>query len=432
VNTAEQSIWDTPGDTPLIDPLRLVGVDHNAAKVDTREQISFQLDELDSLLVKLRADLGLREIVALSTCNRTEFYWVADSEPAVADFFDALGNKLAPATIEDLSYQYRGPAVAAHLFRVVSGLESMIVGETQIHHQVKRSYEIARHAGASQACFNVLFQKAFEVAKTVRSDATLKLSRASVPGAAVQLAQAVFDTLASASIVVVGTGDIAEVTLKEMRDAGARNVTALSRQPEARTAWADKNHIELGDLESLPGRLAGADIVVTCVGTDESVIAAAHIGRRDRPLLIFDLGVPRNVDPDVSEIEQVYLHNIDDLRGVANRNRARLQSEIERAEAIIDKALVAYVNECRAANAGTTIRDFRANAEAIATDEFQAVLTRLDHLSDKDKEEVRRLLSRVVGKIVHPPTEAMREASKRGDGHATILWARRILGLHKE
>ena len=126
------------------------------------------------------------------------------------------------------------------------------------------------------------------------------------------------------------------------------------------------------------------------------------------------------------------MHNIDDLQGVANRNRARLQTEIERAEAIIDKALVAYVDECRAANAGTTIRDFRANAEAIAMDEMEAALTRLDHLSDKDKDEVRKLLNRVVGKIVHTPTEAMREASKQGDGGAAILWARRILGLHKE
>jgi glutamyl-tRNA reductase len=422
----------------LIDRLHMAGVNHKTAPVSVREKAVLPKSHGETL-IKLKERLGLTEVVALSTCNRTEFYWTASEEVSPLEFFKEIA-KLDSDDLKNLApsvYFGKGAEVADHLFRVACGLDSLVQGETQILNQVKKAYERSRQRGLTSTALNLLFQKTFEVTKKVHNCTRLSSHRASIPTVALKFAEAIFDDLSKTFVLVVGTGEIARLTLDAIRKRGARNIAFITRTAERAKVWEDTHKgAEVKTLDKISGLLWRADIVVSCTHADEPVIeehmikeALARRSSRSRPLLLLDLGIPRNIAPEVERLEQVYLHNVDDLQEVVEKNRLHLEEEVNKAQTILDEALESYCKDCLGATAGATISELRSLAQGIAEKELERTMKKIPDLSPKEQQELATLVHRILGKVLHPASENLRIASRNGRGEEAIAWARKLFGL---
>ncbi len=425
---------------PLLADLFVVGVNHRTASIDLRDRIAISKDVAGEIQRRIIERFGFAELITVSTCNRTEFYWSGEAVPDSGSIFGLLPNldKNSEMEASASAYEHSGPDAARHLFEVACGLDSMIVGETQILSQLKRAYETSHKLGYSGICLNFLFQQAFAVAKTVHTETRLSAHRSSVPSVALGLARALFEDLSKPNVLLVGSGEVARITITTLRKRGARQCTVVSRAPERVRQWAQNWNISVLPMSQLDEVLGRADILISCTSGDSPSILATDLQRarhdradRVRPLLVLDFGVPRNVEDTVRGLEQVYLRNIDDLQAAADRNRALLEDDIAAARRLVSSAVDAFVSECRAATASAAITAVRTKTELLALDEFQHAMGRLSHLSGKDRDEVRALVHRIIGKVLHAPSEALHEASQNGDASAAALWARRLFGLGK-
>lgn len=444
VEQPDTNLIEAAGDGALVERLRTAGVNHRTAPLEVRERLALVKGTAVDIVERLMRTAGTSEFVAVSTCNRTEFYWTAkedgpEVEPAVLFRALAGGEDLTPGQLADAIYTRSGREVVRHLFQVVSGLDSLVLGETQVLHQVKRAYERSASLRCTGPALNMLFQRSFAVAKEVHTRTNLAENRASVPTVALDLAGAIFEDLAGAHVLVVGTGEIAELTLEALRKRGAKQIVFVSRTADRARDWDGHGGHAIHTIEELPRELGKTDIVVSCTAVERPIITAADVSRtmgdharHGRPLLILDLGVPRNVEPAAGDVEQVYLRNIDDLEQVVQANRARQEGAVSAAGGIVSAGLEEYCKESRVATAATTIREFRSSAERIAAEEVSRTLGRLSTLSEKDREEVERLAERLVGKFLHPPTEALREASRNGRALEAVEWARKFFGLERK
>ncbi|HUT53685.1 MAG TPA: glutamyl-tRNA reductase [bacterium] len=424
--------------SPLVAELRMAGLNHKTAPVSVREKAALPRGAGDAL-AELRDKMGLSEVVALSTCNRTEFYWTgAPAATPLAIFQDLLG--LDPDDLKQLSpclYAKNGMDVARHLFQVACGMDSMVLGETQILNQVKRAYERSRERGLTDTALNLLFQKTFEVSKKVHTQTRLSAQRPSVPSAALKLTEAIFDDLTSTPILVIGTGEIAQVTVESLKKRGARNIFFVTRSASRAKIWEEKHPgAEVSTIDNLDTVLAKADIVISCTHTDEPLITAEKVklamtqrAHRNHPFLLLDLGIPRNIAPEAGRLGNVYLHDIDHLQKVVEKDRSRLEAEVAKAGVIIGQVLDNYAAGCREAEAGAAIREVRSRAQAIADLELERTLKRLPDLTPKQQQEVATLVHRIMGKLLHAPAEELRTASKNGKGDEATHWARRLFGI---
>jgi glutamyl-tRNA reductase len=350
--------------------LHVAGVDYRSVPVDLRERLTVSKGELRGALERVRAIPGVREAVLLSTCNRTECYWVA-SDPVDPLSLLQAACAAGEETVREIAPFVRvrsGEEAAGHLFRVACGLDSMVVGETQILHQAKRAYEGANGAGCTGPLLNSLFQKAFESARKVHATTRLAVQRASVPGVALDLASAIFDDLSEVFVLVVGTGEVARLTLEVLRKRGVRRAAFVSRTTEGAMAWEARSSSEVWTLSEIDKVLWKADIVIACTGADRPVLTPREIRTalgmrkgRQRPLLILDLGVPRNVDSSVASLEQVYLRDIDDLGQVVEQRKALQEAEIRAAEGVVREVLKGYL-------AKVTSRILREQSAALRED----------------------------------------------------------------
>lgn len=423
---------------PVISRLQVAGVNHQTAPVELREKLAIPKGAGRPLVEHLARSLGLKEIVALSTCNRTEFYWVAEEEIDPLAFFRSLPDARGEAVdgLASSIYRMGGVDAARHLFEVTCGLDSLVLGETQIFNQVKRAYQRSKELRSTGPCLNTLFQKAFEVTKKVHTQTGLNSGRASVPSVALELAEAIFEDLSQLYVLIIGTGEIAGLILDGMVKRGARRLGFVTRTAERAESLRKSGRGEVYTLEELDRVLWKADIVVSCTAANRPVVSPSQVkqalAERKKgglPLLVLDLGLPRNVDPEVGHLGQVYLRNVDDLEKVVEKNRARLQKEVVKARKITDEAVLEYVDDCRVTTAVSTIRDIRARAREIGDMELSRTMNKLDHLSEKEKEEVATLVHRILGKILNEPTQSLRAASKNGDAGDAIAWARKLFGL---
>ncbi len=424
---------------PLVDVLRMAGVNHKTASVALREKLAICEEVAPEAMDRLRNEFQLNELVALSTCNRTEFYWTSSKQVDPERLFRSLLDIDSEGS-EDLSssiYSGSGRDVATHLFQVACGMDSLVLGETQIASQVKKAYEQSRERNFTGHPMNALFQKAFQITKRVYTYTSLTSQGVSIPSVALEFAEAIFDDLSGMFVVVIGTGEMARLTFGVLRQRGAHKVAFVTRSSERAREWGTLHEAaEVTTMEKITEVLGRADIVVACTSTDRPVVTSEHVRkalsasrRPNRPLLILDLGIPRNIDPGVGDMEQVFLHNIDDLEKVVERNRARLEVELVKARGIVKGGLEDYLRECRAATAATTIHEIRSFAQDIAAMELERTMKRISHLSERDKEEVTTAVHRILGKILHPPSENLRMVTKNGGGDEAISWARKLFGL---
>jgi glutamyl-tRNA reductase len=320
----------------------VIGLDHHTSPVEMRERLAFRPSQLGPAFRGLRDDVGLREAAILSTCNRVEVYGVAD-DPQIADFVASFLHSFhnqTPHALDSALYIYTDEAAIQHLFATVSGVNSLVVGETQIQRQVREAAQTAGDYQALGPALNTLFRQALEVGKRVRTETGIGRHAASVSQAGVELARSFFGGLASAHVLLVGSGKVSELAAKNLLDNGAQTITLVNRTLEHACTLAQQWGGQALPFDQLQDAINSADVVISSTSAPHTIIHQQHVQtalavRGDRPLVLIDLAVPRDVDEDVIDVPGVHLFNVDDLQGVVASNLDRRRGELEAVEAIV-------------------------------------------------------------------------------------------------
>ena len=323
----------------------LVGANHRSCPIDVRERLAFRPEQLPGAYRMLQRDVGLPEALILSTCNRVEIYAGVPEPNGTADRLSAFLSRHGQVNEQQLKpclYAYTEPRSVEHLFSVASGLDSMVLGEAEILQQVKQAYELARDHGLTGKMLNVVVQKALHTGKAVRSQTGLGRGCVSIGTVAVELAQKIFGRLQPYTVLLVGAGKIGELTLKRLADRGVSKVRVLNRSRERAQRLAASYGACAMELESLREQLRDADIAILSTSSPEALVTRAQLAalmplRRQRPLCLIDLGVPRNVEPDAGQLENVYLFDVDDLQGLVNHHHEQRRQALDESQAIVQR-----------------------------------------------------------------------------------------------
>ena len=426
-------------------PLAVIGVSHRTAPLEVRERLVFGRAEIPAALARLLEGGHADEVALLSTCNRTEIYLtVPEMQTGEAAVRALLAERLgeSPESTGRFLYLHRDRAAVEHAFRVSSGLDSMILGEPQIQGQVKEAYQAAREtttlAGpAVGTVLNRLFQSSLRVGGRVRSETDLGRGAASISSAAVELAKKIFGSLAGRRALVLGAGEMSEVTLECLRAEGVRSCVVANRTYERAAELAQEWGGRAIHWEELGDELPGADIVICSTAAPHPVLTRERVrtalpGGVKRPLCIIDIAMPRDVEPRVGDEPNVFLYNIDDLQQIVDANLGRRQQQLPRAEAIIGEVAEEFWAWYSGLVVVPTIRDLRARAEAVRAEELEKALRRLSHLPEEDRAAVEALTRAMLNKLLHAPTVRMREAAGNGRGTTVLDTVRYLFELDRE
>jgi glutamyl-tRNA reductase len=415
--------------------LVLVGISHRTAPVELRERIDFQTRGLEPTLRALAERGTLREAVVLSTCNRAELYGVSEEiESGRAAFVDFITefHGIDRQSLQPHVYQVADLEVARHLFRVAAGLDSLVVGEPQILGQVKEAHSAAGSSHVVGPFLNRLFHSSFAVGKRVRTETGLGSGAVSVSFAAVALAKKIFGDLKGRTVLVVGAGEMGKLTALHMKSQGVHSVTIVSRTMAhaARTAEAIGG-ASAAPWEEMDTLLGVADIVITATGAVSPILTKAHIEmvmrpRRNRPLFMIDIAMPRDVEPAAGEIEQVFLYNIDDLQATVRENLARRASEVTRAETIVGEEVDKFGMWLRSRGAIPTVVALRQRFDAVRRSEVDRLASTLPTEVRDRVEDITRL---VVEKLLLTPTEQLKSLSDADTVAAYSEALTRLFGL---
>ncbi len=420
--------------------LTLVGLSHKTAPVEIREKLTFPASRQEEAIAILTQSSDVAEVLILSTCNRTEIYAVTgadvDGPGAIIDFLTDYHNLDRHELIRYL-YIYEGEPVVRHLFRVVSSLDSMVVGEAQILGQVKEAYEHAFEHSGTGRIFNKLFRQSFEVGKRVRNETAIGEAAVSISYAAVELARKVFDTLEGRKVFIVGAGKMSELTAKHLVSSGVTDVFVANRTYERAVEMAAAFSGKAVPYEDLASNLSKADILISSTAAttyviDKPMIAEAMRARRGNPLFLIDIAVPRDIDPAVNEVGDVFLYDIDDLNGVVEANIEERMREAEKAEAIIAEEMAAFEAWLESMEVVPTVAAIRAKAEQVRQAELEKAIKRLGGLSEKELKVIDAMSCAIVNKMLHGPTKRLKDISGERYGVAYIEAARYLYGLDED
>ena len=364
--------------------LILVGLNHNTAPIEVREQLSVDRNGEAELVGELLKLSGVRGASILSTCNRVETIVSAESEESIEPIVDVLTRRamMDRASVEESIYILRNGEVVKHLFRVASGLDSMILGEPQIGGQVRNAYHRAQELHATDPILNQLFDATLRVAKKVRTDTGIGEHAVSVPFAAIELARKIFGNLEGLSVLLVGAGEIGELTAQHLNGYGTKKVFVANRAHGRAVELAARFGGEAILLDSLEEHLLTCEIVIASTAAPHYLIRSEHVKaalarRRRGSLFLIDLSVPRNIDPAIAEIEGAFLYNIDDLREVADSNRERRQVKAASGEEIVEREVDAFMRRLASHDAVPTILELQEKLDEIRTMELEKCLRRL-------------------------------------------------------
>jgi glutamyl-tRNA reductase len=411
--------------------LTVVGINHRGASLDIRERIAYRASEISDALAGLSNASGAREAVLLSTCNRTEMYLVEDEHDGAPAAWAALSERLG-GEASGYGYVRRDKEAAAHLFRVASGLDSMVLGEAQIHGQVRDAWEQCRvHSGP---VLNRLFQTALSVAGRVRNETSVSRGAASVSSAAVQLAKQIFGSLAGKRAMVLGAGEMAELALECLADQGVRTAIVANRTFERATEVAERHGAVAMHYDECWTALATVDVLVCSTAAPHAVVFAEHVrpalgARGDRPLCILDIALPRDVDPPVGDLENVFLYNLDDLQAVVSANLERRRADLPTAEDLIASETRKYWDWVAGLAAVPVLAEMRARIDAVRARELAETLRRLQHLPAAERAAVEELSRKLMNKFLHEPSVRLRSAAANGRGLGVVDTARYLFGL---
>jgi glutamyl-tRNA reductase len=422
----------------------VVGISHRSAPLEVRERFALPPGISDVALKELLAG-GCSEAVLLSTCNRMELYLCAPVDTAAAP---ELGTRVLCAhsgmreqDVGSYLYTLRGVSAVKHLFRVVSSLDSMIVGEAQIQGQVREAYgratELSGETYSVGPILSRLFESALRVGSRVRQETRLGEGAASVPGAAVELAGKVFGSLAGRRVVILGAGEMSALTARILRERGVRAITVVSRSEERARDIAQRFGAEPVGIEQLPELLLAADLVISATSAPHTVVTRAMVERasgrnRHTPLVILDIALPRDVEPQAGALANVFLYDLDDLSRVIEGTLERRRSELEAAETIVEEGVQEFGAWYDARSVVPVIRALRDHAEDMRQRELQKARRVLRHLSDEEFQAVDALTRQLLNKVLHMPTTRLREAAAEGRSGDVAELTRYLFSLDEE
>ena len=399
--------------------LLLLGVSHHTAPVDLRERVDFTKRGVREALRELALIPAPAEAVVLTTCNRAEIYVACENPDTAREDLAGFMSRFHGVPEEELAphlYARTGGEVAKHLFRVAAGLDSLVVGEPQIFGQVKEAYAVATSERQTGALLNKLFPLAFGVGKRVRADTGLGEGAVSVSYAAISLARKIFGRLEGLDVLVVGAGEMAELTATHLQAHAVKRIAVASRTLARATTLARKVDGISVDWSSINDQLLQTDVVVTATGAQTPIITTRTIdrvmrARRNRPLFIIDVGLPRDVEPEAGELEQVFLYNIDDLRTIVSENLTRRREQTTQAEAMVEDATDEFVTWLRSRGTIPTVVALRRRFEEVRQSELERLEPKLSAMAPEARARVDEVTRLLVQKLLHTPTERLKSAS---------------------
>src|SRR4051794_2623274 len=385
--------------------LALAGINHRTAPVQIREQLAFRSEEIPGALLDIQAH-GAKEALILSTCNRVEVTATLEGGMTVDHLFDRMLNERPGLTLDALRphfYVFEEREAIRHLFRVASSLDSMIVGEPQILGQLKQAYSQAKEQGAIGSVLDAILTRAFNVAKRIRTETEIGESAVSVSFAAVELAREIFGSLNGKRVLIIGAGKMSEGTARHLLRAGASKIFITNRTPQRAREMASLFGGQVISYDQFPQKLAGMDIVIASSGSPDSVVTPEMVrraieSRRNQPMFLIDIAVPRNVAPEVNGIEHAFVYDVDDLQRLAERNLQTRQEVAQQAETIVEEEVIRLEAKLRERGAAPTILSLQEQFEAIRRDVLDRYRGRLGALTDSQEEALEALTKGIVNK----------------------------------
>jgi len=415
----------------------LVGVNHKTAPVAVREKIFSGCGQKSDLLSALKAIEGVEEVLYLSTCNRVEIVAsVSDDVRALRALkaFLAQSGDLTATEAQSCLYEYRGGEAVRHLFRVAASLDSMVMGEAQILGQVKDAYREALEKYATGVVLNRLMHCSFRAAKRVRSETGIATNPVSVSHAAVELAKKIFGSLDGKKILLIGAGEMAELTGMQLIEKGAQSMIIVNRSLAQAELLAEKFHGEAAALDALEKKLIEADIVISSTGAPDFIVTAdmlkkIHHQRKNRLLFLIDIAVPRDIAPAASELENVYLYNIDNLQDIVDENINARRREAVKAEKIVDEEVEKFIGWQKELDSVPTIVSLRNKAGDIVREELEKASGWMRNLKKEDQERIEGLIHAIVNKVLHAPVTVLKEESSDISSRDIVAAVRRLFRL---
>lgn len=413
----------------------VIGLNHNTASIEIREKLAFDGQKLEKATEILKNSPDIKEHIILSTCNRVEFYaTVKDSASGTEGMkrFIAEFHSIPREALDKALYVYSGRNAIKHIFRVASSLDSMVVGEPQILGQLKDAFDFSLRHNSTSVLLNRLMRKAISVAKRVRTETKIGESAVSISFAAVELAKKIFEDLHTKPFMLIGAGEMAELAVRHLINNGVKDVLVTNRTYERAEELAREFKGRVVEFDKFQQELVYADIVICSTGAPHYILLKDQMHkimrqRKNRPMFIIDISVPRNIDPEINDIDNIYLYNIDDLQGIVNLNIEGRSREAERSEKIVEEEVESFLRWQESLSATPTIVAIREKAEAIKKDELERLMNRFPNLGEKEKKAIEIMAGSIVNKLIHPPTAALKEDAENRE--ALILMIRRLFGL---
>jgi glutamyl-tRNA reductase len=399
--------------------LVVVGLNHKTASIEIRERLAFPEEKLNQALCQAHGLPSIKEDIILSTCNRVEIFAAAkDMEAALLEIkhFLADFHRLSLKEFESALYLHSGEEAVRHIFRVASSLDSMVVGEPQILGQIKEAYDAATQTKTSGLVLHKLLHQSFHVAKRVRTETKIANSAVSISSVAVDLARKIFETLEKKTVLLIGAGEMCELAAQHLISGGIEKVLVANRTYERAVSLAGKFGGEPIPFAEIPVGLRRADIVISATNSPQYVLLHEQVGkvmkeRRQKPIFLIDIADPRDIDPRIDDIENVYLYNIDHLQKIANENIRDREKEAIRAEAIVEDEVTRFVGWYRSLDVTPTIVALRKKFDEIRRRELEKTLAIHPDLSDKERKSLEAMTSAIVNKILHEPLTLLKKTN---------------------
>lgn len=422
----------------LADTIMVLGVNHKTAPVEVREKLAFPEGPKEPLQ-KIKAISGTDECCFLSTCNRVEVIFASKAqEETVRDIrrFLFSGSKLSDTESERYCYLHQGRDAISHLFRVGSGLDSMVVGEPQILGQLKEAYRDADEIKTMGVLLNRLLHKSFSVAKRIRTETNIGGNAVSISYAAVQLAKKIFGDLKNKKVLLVGAGEMAELAAEHLVTQGVSKVIVANRTLERAVKLARRFNGSAVALDELAQQLQVVDILISSTGSPNLVLRKEEVKplmrqRRNRPLFLIDIAVPRDLDPKLNDLDNIYLYDIDDLRHVVEINKSERDKEAVKAERIVSEEMLGFLQWLEGMEVTPTIQELLAKANAIREAEMKKTMNKLNGLPEKDKKSIEILCNSIVNKLLHDPILFLKANGDALDKQVKLDVVRKMFRLHR-
>jgi len=416
----------------------VVGLNHKIADVEVREKLAFQGDKLEEGLIRFRELPGIEEAMIISTCNRVELYAnIQDTQQAsesVKSFLSAFHN-INRSSLDNSLYVYDDIHAVRHVFRVAASLDSMVLGEPQILGQLKDAFELALAKKTTGILLNKLMKKAISVAKRVRTETKIAENAVSISFAAVELAKKIFTDLSSRVFMLLGAGEMAELAAKHLIGNGVKEVLVSNRTFDRACDLAKEFHGRPVKFDEFILEMVRTDIMICSTGAPHYILTKSQMQkvmkeRKQKPVFLIDIAFPRNIDPQINDLDNVYLYNIDDLQGIVDANMFERKKEAEKAEKIIEEEIEPFLKWLSSLDSVPTIVALREKAEEIKREEFEKLMNRFPELEDKQKKAIEYMASSIINKLSHPPTKALKEDPEDRDLLIAII--KKLYGINGE